>query len=163
MDLAATSTLLSTAITSINTIAKASKAYSEADLRLKLAEIMNNLSEAKVEVIEARQKIRELEIKLNEKDQLSEFKAKLYLEGNVYLHLDGEAQGFGIGPWCTHCLEVNEKPITLHYIEKTPPQSHPYSHPGEHEYQCPACERATVAPDDINEYHQKRSRHFKRS
>lgn len=85
----------------------------KAELKLKLAELIEALAEAKMQAADIQEIIREKDGEINNLKKAFEFKFDLVRKGNAY-YLKATSGGFHTEEaFCSHCWEVNQKSIHL--------------------------------------------------
>ena len=112
------------------------KAVKEADydldkaiLKEKIAILVDSLLEAKIEASETLNLIQERDNKISKLEEALKFKLKLVREHGAYFNK--EESILKQEPYCSHCWEVNHKPIHLTLAGTT-------SY-GSNGYVCPSC------------------------
>lgn len=106
MDVAATVAVVSSlnqAITMLKTLKGVDDAYQVAEFKLKAAELMGLLYDAKVEMSEQGERIRELERRIN-------VKASMIPRNNFYYQVK---DGIEHGPYCQNCFDVKQLEVRL--------------------------------------------------
>lgn len=116
-DIATISTFL-TSIKSATEIAKAIKAVDssleKAETKLKIAELLESLADAKIQAVEIQEVIHEKDRRINELEEAFAFKSKLIRQRDAYYETDESGKPVG-SPYCSHCWEVKHKAIHLNY------------------------------------------------
>jgi len=113
MDLTSISTILSSlkAATEIAKLIKDSDVSLEkAESKLKLAELISALADAKIEVTEIQQVLLEKDAEVRDLKAKLEVRAKLQWEKPYYWLIDGTEKD---GPFCQHCYDKNRELIRL--------------------------------------------------
>jgi hypothetical protein len=87
----------------------------EAEIKLKIADLINSLADAKINLAEICQLILEKDNKTNELNSKLEIKEKLYYDGQFYWLQDSESKD---GPYCQPCYDKNSKLIRLQPLTK---------------------------------------------
>lgn len=113
MDLTSVSTIL-TSLKTATDIAKFIKdsdvSLEKAESKLKLAELISALADAKIEVTEIQQVLLEKDAELRALKTQLEVKAKLHWEKPYYWLIEGSQKD---GPYCQHCYDKNHELIRL--------------------------------------------------
>lgn len=126
-------TAIATAISSIKTateIANLLKTSDEnfikAELKLKLADIMNALADAKISIAEFKEIIQEKDSTINELNRKLESKnTELIFKDGAYFTQDGQ------GPFCTSCYDTKQMRVRLTGM--------PAGFQDFGKYRCPSC------------------------
>lgn len=110
-------TSISTALSSIKTAAEIAKLIKDSDLslekaetKLKLAELISALADAKIEVTDIQQNLVEKDGKIRELEEKLSVKQKLKWEKPYYWLVEHESKD---GPYCQHCYDKNKELIRL--------------------------------------------------
>ncbi|UHJ63251.1 hypothetical protein [Vibrio furnissii] len=106
---------IKTAIDIGREVQNASSSLEEAQIKLKLADLMGNLAEAKLQFIDAQDQILTLKRKIEELESKKSLATLVRRDGNFLLPKGTEIEPYGEGPWCTSCFEANDRLITLHH------------------------------------------------
>ncbi|MCD9186089.1 MAG: hypothetical protein LUM44_06630 [Pyrinomonadaceae bacterium] len=117
---------ISTFLGSLKTATELAKAIKGADLslekaetKLKMAELISALADAKIQAVEIQDLLQEKDEKIKELEKAFKLKSKLVFKDFAYFQVDGENNHFG-EPLCSYCWDQNQKAVKL-----TKPQ--PYS------------------------------------
>ena len=110
-------TTIASVLTSIKTatdiakvIQKGSAAFEQAEMKLKLAELMNALADAKIEIANVQDVLSEKERRIGELEETLNLRKKLTWESPYYWLCDGEVKD---GPYCQQCSDSTGKLIRL--------------------------------------------------
>ena len=132
-DIAAIATFLGS-IKTATELAKAIKGANltleKAEAKLKMAELISALADAKIQAAEIQELFLEKERKIAELEKMLEIKAEMVRKEGVYFDKK-MLKSIHPEPFCSHCLEANNKAIHLIYQSTN-------SH-GATLYKCPAC------------------------
>ena len=89
-------------------------AIEKAELKLKLAEMIGALADAKLEVTDIQELLVAKERHISELEEAFQSKDSLVRHGDAFYAIDGS--GLPIGEaFCAHCWQVKHKKYTLHY------------------------------------------------
>lgn len=86
-----------------------------AELRLKLAEMIGALADAKIEVTEVQELLRDKERELEELQEAFESKDDIVKRYDGYYLKDENGQAIG-EPYCVSCWQTKHKRFNLHYV-----------------------------------------------
>ncbi|CAO3300318.1 hypothetical protein [Stenotrophomonas maltophilia] len=90
----------------LSAIRNSDKALSEADLKLKLAELMGHLADARVAVIEASERLSEKDQEIERLALALQNKEQVVKERDAYYPMSPEGKAIG-APYCMRCFEVD--------------------------------------------------------
>jgi CRISPR/Cas system-associated protein Cas10 (large subunit of type III CRISPR-Cas system) len=128
---------ISAFLSSVKTATEIAKALREVDVslekaetKLKIADLMDALAEARIKAAEIQDVIQEKDKRIAELESAFETKAKLIRQEDAYFEINASGNPFG-APYCSHCWEVNHKPIHLHRERENM-----------WDYVCPACKNS---------------------
>jgi len=85
----------------------ATDSIGDAQLKLRMAELISALADAKIEAAENAEKIAELQRTLHSKSQLR------FVEGKYFKDLE---EGTEVGPFCATCFDSTSKEIRLQHL-----------------------------------------------
>lgn len=113
-------TTVGTALTGIKTAIEIAKALRESDLTLesaemkyKVAELLEALADAKINIAEFREVLINKEDEIKELRESLEFKASLVLYQEYYWVADDQGNPIE-DPYCSRCFEVDHKGVHVH-------------------------------------------------
>ncbi len=86
-----------------------------AELRLKLAEVIGALADAKIEVTDIQELLRSKELELSELKEAFETKDDLVKRYDGYYHKDNQGNAIG-EPYCISCWQTKHKRFNLQYV-----------------------------------------------
>ncbi|MDN4502083.1 hypothetical protein QX776_06700 [Alteromonadaceae bacterium BrNp21-10] len=135
-----------TAIDITKEIQNASSSLEKAQVKLKLAEITENLANAKLQFVEAQEEIVNLRLQIRTLQVIDDLKNLVKKEGNILLPKESEVKGYGTGPWCTKCFEADGKLISLHHKLGTAMVTSKASF-SSYKWECPLCKTFIRAPN----------------
>lgn len=87
----------------------------KAELKLKIAELMETLADVKIQAIEIQELIQEKDKRIKELEESLIKKSKLIRHKNHYYEIDENGNPAG-DPYCSHCFESKGKGIHLNKI-----------------------------------------------
>jgi hypothetical protein len=99
----------------------------KAEIKLKIAELIEALAEAKIQASEVKEVVQEKDQRIAELEKAFELKAKLIRKGDAYYESSERAEPIG-SPYCSHCWEVKHSTIHLNHVITGPL-----------DWICPAC------------------------
>lgn len=126
-------------------VQNASSSLEEAQLKLKLAELIGNLAEVKLQFIDAQEQILALKRQIEKLEHNKSLVDLVTREGNLLLPKNTEIEPYGKGPWCTSCFEDKDKLITLHHKFSSAVAIGSFS-ASSYKWECPACKNSFAAP-----------------
>jgi len=101
-------------------IRSADASLERAEMKLKMAELLESLAEAKVQATDIRDLLTEKNNRIAELEAAFQFKGKLVRHGDAYYEAaDGSPTG---APYCSRCWEVDKK--LVHVTEFSSGQTH---------------------------------------
>jgi ribosomal protein L37AE/L43A len=110
-------TAISAALTSIKTAADLAKLIKDTDSsleraesKLKLAELMSALADAKLEVVEIQQLVSEKDARIRSLEEQVALKERLQWESPYYWLVNGSSKE---GPFCQQCFDTDGKQVRL--------------------------------------------------
>ncbi len=104
--------MIGDAITIVDIIRKAPNILKDAELNLRMADLLNKLTEASIENGGLLEKIKLLENELQEVKKRKDYRKNLILKDDAYYFEPGPIDNLPIGPYCTTCFDSNIK-LTL--------------------------------------------------
>lgn len=104
---------IKTAIDIARLISESGTSLEKAELKLKLAEILDALADAKIEITGFQSLLSEKDERIRELEEAFALKEKLVKKGDAYYGVDEHNAAAG-DPYCLHCWETDHKPIHLH-------------------------------------------------
>lgn len=114
-------TALAAFLTSIKTAANIAKAIKEAgislekaEVKFKMAELIEALADAKIHAAEIQEVLQEKDRVISELGKAFELKSKLTRSGDAYYEIDEHGNPIG-DPFCSHCWEVHHKAVHVNY------------------------------------------------
>jgi hypothetical protein len=113
MDITSITSALSsikTAIDITKILKESSSSLEKAEIKLKLAELIEALAEAKIHFSEIQELVLNKEKQIKELEAALEIKGKLKWENPVYYLFEGNSKG---GPFCQQCYDTGKKLIRL--------------------------------------------------
>jgi hypothetical protein len=118
-------------LTSIKTATEVAKAIKSVDVslekaetKLKIAELIESLADAKMQAVEIQELIQEKDKKIAELEKAFELKSQLSRQGDAYFEVENNRL---VGdPFCSYCWEVKHITVHLHALDAW-------------KYICPAC------------------------
>ncbi len=111
--IAAGLTAIDGATKTVKLVMGAEKAFSQAELKLELVEVMSALADAKEQVLDARSALQEKDIEITELRKALERKADLIHVRDVYYEKDADGNPTG-SPHCSRCFEVDG--LAIHIV-----------------------------------------------
>ena len=117
-DLATISTILSSvkAATEIAKLIRDSDlSLEKAEMKLKVAELINSLADAKIAAAEVNEIIREKDDRIKELEAAFAFKSKIVRYRDAYYQTTEEGIPSG-DPYCPNCWETSKRAVHLYYI-----------------------------------------------
>jgi hypothetical protein len=137
---------LKTATAILKEIRKANKSLQDAEIKLKLADLSEALAEAKMKLADAQQEILDLKSIIAELKESHDFRKQIKKEGNVYVPIGKEVDGYGTGPWCTNCYETKGVLISLHHKVAAAMALGSGRGFTSYKWECPNCKNSVSAP-----------------
>lgn len=104
---------ITNAIAIAKTIKNTDSTLEKAELKLKIAELMESLADAKISVSEFQDIVKEKDKKIAELEGILTFKSKLTRHLSAYYETDQNSKPFG-DPYCSNCWETSYKAVHLH-------------------------------------------------
>ncbi len=123
-------TSIKTAIDIASALKKADVSLQQAELKLQIAELISALADAKINMVEIQEVIYEKNSEITRLKEALTTKEKLVRNKNAYYISDENNKPTG-SPYCSHCWEVDNKPIHLHQSPSSSGKT-----------VCPACKNA---------------------
>lgn len=96
-------------------IREAGTTLEKAEIKLKLAELIEALAEAKIQASEIKEVLQEKDRKIAELEKAFELNAKLVRKDDAYYEISEEGEPIG-APFCSHCWEINHVTVHLNHM-----------------------------------------------
>src|SRR5258708_2315587 len=90
----------------------AGSSLERAEMKLKMADLMESLADARISAIEIQDTIREQSKEIERLEEAFRFKEKLIRVHDAFFEIDEVGEPFG-EPYCTRCWEVNHRAIHI--------------------------------------------------
>ena len=103
---------LKTAFDIAKALKSADVSLGEAELKLKLIDLINALADAKINVSDVQDVIRKKEIEITRLKEVLRLKKKLVRFDNAYYEVDKTGKRVG-DPYCSYCFEVKLLPVHM--------------------------------------------------
>ena len=132
---------LRSAIDIVKYLRRANANVEQAEVKLKLAELMETLSELKVRLVDAKDENLALREQLSAANWRKDIRLQLVLRDNSYVSMDAEIPGYGQGPWCSSCFDSNGELISLHHKVASSASVGDKSWTS-YKWECPVCKSA---------------------
>jgi hypothetical protein len=100
----------------------------QAEIRLKIAELLSSLADAKIQTAEIKDLLQEKDERIAELEDALAIKAQTVRQHDAYYEIDAKGAPSG-EPFCSRCWEVEYKQIHLIRVESGRPP----------DWKCPAC------------------------
>jgi len=104
--------------------------YEKAELKLKIIDLMELLSDARTGVLEAQEEIRGLQARIQELEAAEDLRDKLVMRDSMYYLVEASGEK---GPYCVRCYETDQQLMPL---TEQPWQFREFGR-----WQCPECKR----------------------
>lgn len=108
-------------------IKEAGVTLEKAEIKFKLAELIEALAEAKIQASEVKELLQEKDDQIAELKKAFEMKDRLFRKGDAYYEINDTGNPIGY-PYCSHCWEAKHSAIHLTQIV------------GGFDWNCPACQ-----------------------
>ena len=87
----------------------------KAEVKFKVAELIESLAEAKIQASEVKELLQEKDQKIAELEKAFSLKSKLFRDGDAYYETIEDGRPVG-APYCSYCWEANHRAIHLTQI-----------------------------------------------
>ena len=117
-DIASISSILSsvkTATEIAKIIKNADLTLEKAEMKLKIADLISALADAKIATTEVQNIIDDKERQIKKLEDALELKSKLLRHEDAYYVINNNGNPSG-DPYCSHCWEVEKKPVHLYFV-----------------------------------------------
>lgn len=115
-------TSISTIVTSVKVATEIAKLIKEADLslekaemKMKVAELIGALADAKIATAEINDFINQKDKRIIELEDALAFQSKLKRYFDAYYEIDSDGVPCG-DPYCSHCWETSKRAVHLYYV-----------------------------------------------
>jgi hypothetical protein len=133
---------LKTAVDIVSYLRGVKKGYENAEVQLKITELMEKLSDTKQAVLDVKEENLILRKQIADLQLRKSLRSSVRLEGEVYVAKSGEIDGYGSGPWCPKCLDVDEKLVNVHKRMGSYFSTGKGGGLASYEWECPNCRSA---------------------
>ncbi len=99
----------------VKVIREAGTTLEKAEVKLKLAELIEALAEAKIQASEVKELLQEKDSQIAELKKAFEMKESLVRAGDAYHEINDASEPIG-SPYCSHCWEVKHTAVHLSQI-----------------------------------------------
>jgi hypothetical protein len=86
----------------------------QAEVKFQMAELISALADAKIELVDIQDVLREKDSKIKELENSFHLKSEVKRVNDAYYHLDENGKGVG-NPNCLNCWETKQRLYPLHY------------------------------------------------
>lgn len=136
---------LRTATEIVKYLRRANADLEKAEIKLKLAELMEALAEVKLKLVDASEENMDLRSQLAMATARKDMRPLITLKNNTYVAKDEDVPGYGAGPWCSSCFDTKGELVSLHH-ELAAAMSAGDRSWASYKWECPSCKASVAAP-----------------